>query len=80
MRLSKQARGLDHRPPLDVTERDDSQTIASAIAHAQALAREARKGRQGSAVDEFIAERRTDALKEDMEFNPEAHKAARLPE
>lgn len=40
-------------------------SIESAIAQAQAIARRMRKGKTGSVVDEFIAERRAEALRED---------------
>ena len=78
MPSSKTARKPEENLQSDVNERNP-QAIESAIERAQALVRKVRKGKQGSVVDEFIAERRADALKEDMEFNLEAHKAAKLP-
>ena len=74
------ARKPEEKPQSDVKERNDPQAIESAIERAQALVRKVRKGKQGSVVDEFIAERRAEALKEDLEFNREAHKATKLPE
>ncbi len=52
---------VTREPPSHVIE---MRTIESAIERAQAIAEEKRKGCEGSVVDEFIAQRRTEALTE----------------
>ena len=39
-------------------------TVSEAVAHAQALAQELIKGKQGASVDDFLADRRREAERE----------------